>query len=205
MKGGNTMKDNIRKFRKKYNLSQNELGERLGVSGKTVSSWELGNSEPKMGMIENLANIFNISKSDLLDNELTYTTPHIDIPLYSEISCGTASFVAEDIEEYITMPLSILKDDVEYFANYASGDSMIDINIKDGDLLIFKTTNYIDTNDIGAFCINGEFTCKRYKEVNGTVMLMPCNLEYDPLLIKEDDDFRVIGKLHFRVEKMKGK
>ena len=34
--------DNVYELRKSIGLSQNELGERLGVSGKAVSKWETG-------------------------------------------------------------------------------------------------------------------------------------------------------------------
>ena len=46
------LNSNIKKYREKYNWTQDELGELLSVSGKTVSSWEKGRSEPKIDMIE---------------------------------------------------------------------------------------------------------------------------------------------------------
>ena len=57
---------NIKKFRELNNLTQDELGEKMGVSGKTVSSWELNRTEPKMGMIEKLSNYFGCDTSELI-------------------------------------------------------------------------------------------------------------------------------------------
>lgn len=57
---------NIKRFRELNNLTQDELGEKIGVSGKTVSSWELNRTEPKMGMIEKLSNYFGCDKSELI-------------------------------------------------------------------------------------------------------------------------------------------
>lgn len=58
--------ENIKKYRNLNNMSQSELSKRLGVSDKTVSSWEINRTEPKMGTIEKMCAIFNCSKSDLL-------------------------------------------------------------------------------------------------------------------------------------------
>lgn len=64
-----TLSDNIKKLRENHKLTQDELGNKLGISGKTVSSWENGRSEPKMGMVEKMANIFGCKKSDIIDEE----------------------------------------------------------------------------------------------------------------------------------------
>ncbi len=58
--------DNIRKFRTRNGLSQQELSEKLNVSRPTISSWELNRTEPTMGNIEQLAKIFNCRKSELI-------------------------------------------------------------------------------------------------------------------------------------------
>lgn len=48
-------------------MEQKELAERLHLSNKTISSWECGRTEPNIGMIESLATVFGVSKSDLID------------------------------------------------------------------------------------------------------------------------------------------
>lgn len=57
---------NIKALRKENGLSQDELGEKLGVSGKTVSSWEINRTEPNMGTIEKMCVIFNCPKSRIV-------------------------------------------------------------------------------------------------------------------------------------------
>lgn len=58
---------NIERLRKKNNLTQKELSEKLNVSNKTVSSWEIGRTEPNIGMIESMCAVFNCTKSELLE------------------------------------------------------------------------------------------------------------------------------------------
>jgi len=69
MKGDDAMNiaENIKKFRLSMKMEQQDLADRLHISNKTVSSWECGRTEPKMGMIEAMAEIFGCSKTDLID------------------------------------------------------------------------------------------------------------------------------------------
>ena len=52
-------------------MEQSDLAERLHISNKTVSSWECGRTEPRMGMIENMCKVFGCQKTDLIDGEQT--------------------------------------------------------------------------------------------------------------------------------------
>lgn len=64
-----TLNENIKKYREKRSLKQDELGQLLQVSGKTVSSWEKGRSEPKMDMIEKIAKVLQCTRSQLIGEE----------------------------------------------------------------------------------------------------------------------------------------
>ena len=65
--------ENIRFYRNKIGLSQQELSEKLHVARPTISSWELNRTEPAMGNIEALAKIFKCKKSELIgENPTTY-------------------------------------------------------------------------------------------------------------------------------------
>ncbi|WP_367941534.1 helix-turn-helix transcriptional regulator [Enterocloster citroniae] len=73
--------DNIKKWRELRNLKQSELAEVLGVSDKTVSSWEINRTEPKMGMVEKICKALNCKKTDIIgaDSEMTSVQPDIVI------------------------------------------------------------------------------------------------------------------------------
>ncbi len=62
------LSDNIRNNRKKINLSQEELAEKVGVSRQSVSFWETGQTQPTIDNIIALSKIFNISSDMLLEN-----------------------------------------------------------------------------------------------------------------------------------------
>ncbi len=63
----------IYKLRTEKGLSQNQLGDLLGISGKAVSKWETGNSKPHVEMIKKLSLVLGIEISRLLDLPLATT------------------------------------------------------------------------------------------------------------------------------------
>lgn len=56
----------LKNIRKKNNISQEGLAEKLGVSRQTVSSWENDKSYPDIASIVKISEIFNISLDELL-------------------------------------------------------------------------------------------------------------------------------------------
>lgn len=59
----------IRKFRKERNMTQGELGEKLGVTASAVTMWESGSREPNLSMVKKIANVFNCKVDDLFPEE----------------------------------------------------------------------------------------------------------------------------------------
>lgn len=60
----------IAELRKKNNLSQEELAEKVGVARQTISKWEIGDTTPDINQVKIISKIFNISIDELVDNEL---------------------------------------------------------------------------------------------------------------------------------------
>lgn len=57
---------NIRKFRKKTGMSQNDLAEQLNVTRQTVSSWENGKTYPDLDMVVKLSEVLGTDPNHLL-------------------------------------------------------------------------------------------------------------------------------------------
>ena len=76
MEGFNKMKFNekIIMLRKNKNLSQEDLGNELGVARQTISKWELGETTPEMDKLIKMSEIFEITLDDLIKD----TEPNID-------------------------------------------------------------------------------------------------------------------------------
>lgn len=72
MKGGSLMKfwDNLKTLRKKRNISQEVLAEKVGVSRQSVSKWEVGEAYPEMSNILALCTLFHCQITDLVNDTM---------------------------------------------------------------------------------------------------------------------------------------
>ena len=61
--------DRIRFFRQRQGLSQQALGELLGVSATAVHKWEHGQSQPDISALQRMSAIFGVSIDELCDNQ----------------------------------------------------------------------------------------------------------------------------------------
>ena len=57
-------------LRKKENLSQEQLAEKMNVTRQTISKWELDETTPDIKQAKELSKIFKVSLDDLTDNDV---------------------------------------------------------------------------------------------------------------------------------------
>lgn len=67
---------NIRYLRKRLNISQEELANRIGLNRGNIASYENGSAEPKLCNLLKLAHIFRVTISDLTQKDLTQETAY---------------------------------------------------------------------------------------------------------------------------------
>ena len=99
----NNFSENLKKIRKDYNLSQEQLAEALGVSRQAISKWEQSVAYPEMDKILALCDKFNLNIDDLL---------HKDI---KEVKREEES--KKSINKYIDDSLNFLTDTISLFSN----------------------------------------------------------------------------------------
>lgn len=75
------------------------------------------------------------------------------------------------------------------------GDSMEGERIYDGDVLVVDRMAEADDEDIVVARVGAEMCVKKLKIIEGEVWLIPANDLYQPLLITEEMDFAVWGKV----------
>lgn len=63
--------EKIVSLRKKNNLSQEELAEKVGVTRQTISKWELEETTPDINQAKKLSKLFNISLDELTNNDIS--------------------------------------------------------------------------------------------------------------------------------------
>lgn len=115
--------------------------------------------------------LVEMNEKDLLsyDGKVGITTKTIEkchlettsAAILGSIACGLPQFAEENIEEYVTLPVSIVGPG-QFFILHAFGDSMIDAGIMDGDLVIVRRQETANDGDIVVALVENETTLKRF-------------------------------------------
>lgn len=196
----------IKKLREQKGMNQEDLGDIVGVSDKTVSSWEINRTEPKMGIVQQLADYFQVTTDYLIKGETNKTANElkkidnlfdidkIKLPLLGTIACGEPIYADEDRESYILAGADIKAD----FCLKCKGDSMINARINDGDIVFIRKQDIVNNGEIAAIIIDDEATLKRffyYREQN-MVILRPENSKYEDIVLvgEQLEKVKILGK-----------
>ena len=67
-------KDQLNKLRKRKNITQTDLANKVGVKQYVVSSWETGRSEPNLDQLTRLSEILDVPTDYLLDKPVIKTS-----------------------------------------------------------------------------------------------------------------------------------
>lgn len=193
-----TIGDKIKNFRLEKDMTQGELGAKLGVAKQTIFKYESGEiTNIPLDNIKKLCAIFDVDVTELIDlnwfnvRKVDFKTPTKKIPILGKIAAGTPILAIENYEDYF--------DTAEFtgadFALQIQGDSMIGSRIYDGDIVFIKKQPSINSGEIGAFLIDGEATLKIFNKQSDTIMLLSSNPQYPPIILSPDKENLVLGKL----------
>lgn len=112
----------IAKLRKKHNMTQTELADKLGVSFQAVSNWERGNSMPDISKLPELAEVFGVSIDEILGEK----SDLVEAAINNEIDsyCKQNETLGKEIENAVP----ILKpSQLKAIAENADKTELIDI------------------------------------------------------------------------------
>lgn len=116
----------------------------------------------------------------------------VEVDVYSNIAAGNPIEINEGVEERFNLPKSWLERGKETFILHVKGDSMIEKNINDGDLVVIKKQNTALNNDIVAASLDGEATLKILKLNDKEPMLVPANSKYSEIYL-EGKEVSILG------------
>jgi repressor LexA len=177
------------------------------INKNSPAYWRDNNTMPKMSILKNIANYFNVSVEYLKGETDDPTTDSIDfakigafiptkqrLKMLGNIACGEPIFADEDFDGYIELEDGIKAD----FCLRAKGDSMIGARIYDGDIVFIKSQSMVENGEIAVALIGDEATLKRvmYYPDKNMLILKPENTNYqDIVLIGEElNTVRILGK-----------
>jgi repressor LexA len=117
--------------------------------------------------------------------------PGRKIPLIGTIAAGGPILAEELVEEELVLPSHFVGHGT-LFALYVKGDSMMDADIHNGDVIVVRQQAVADNGDVVAAMIDGEATVKTYRVRAGRVHLVPSNPVYEPI---PGDHAVILGKV----------
>ncbi|EKD24473.1 MAG: hypothetical protein ACD_81C00007G0005 [uncultured bacterium] len=119
----------------------------------------------------------------------------ISIPLVGSVPCGTPLFAEENIEKMISVEKKKIQSGMKYFILRASGDSMNEAGINDGDLILCKQKLTARENDLVVALIDDSATVKEFHRDGNKIILKPRskNTEHQSRYFTEGDDFKIQG------------
>lgn len=113
------------------------------------------------------------------------------VPVIGKVTAGVPILAFEDISGYVPFPESKRKGR-ELFALNVVGESMKDIGILDGDVVICEKTPVAENGEIVVAMIDGEATVKSFYKEDNYVRLQPHNPDFEPIIT---DDVTILGKV----------
>lgn len=122
------------------------------------------------------------------------TETSLELPMIDEgISAGFPSPAQDFVDISIDLNKELIKNPSATFYGRVKGDSMKDMGIDNGDLLIIDKSLEPKNGKIAVCYIDGEFTMKKIKIEKDCCWLIPANDKYKPIKVDEDNDFIVWG------------
>jgi DNA polymerase V len=107
--------------------------------------------------------------------------------------CSPPRLIEDDIDTDLHFSKYWVPNPTDSYSITARGDSMTGALIFDGDMLVIDCSLEPSPNKIVVAWLNGDLTVKKLVRKNGSYFLFPENPTYEPIPIREEDDFRVLG------------
>ena len=126
--------------------------------------------------------------------KLLIETGEYEVPIFTgTVRAGLPTNVADEHPEKVGL-LDFLTDHPEdTFLVRAEGDSMIDANIYDGDMLVVDGNQEALNGAIVVASVDNDQTVKRLRHIKGKTYLYPENNAYQPIPIEEHTDLKIWG------------
>jgi repressor LexA len=125
------------------------------------------------------------------DTRSLHRAPVRDVPKVGRIAAGSPMLAEEDIDEIYPLPVELVGDDPVFMLEIR-GDSMVDAGILDGDYVVVRRQSHASDGMIVAALIDGEeATVKRFRRLDGRVVLKAENPAYPPMVFS--DGVEILG------------
>lgn len=200
----------IERIMKEKGISQNELARRVDVSRSTISRYMNRTRQFPVNNVDDYAQALGITSEYLLGVQPTNKITTI----YKELNASRKTKVIDFAEKQLSEQRYIEEHDYvgqtaagvpiegqqpvpmigsETVRLIVNGDSM-EPKYLSGDIIEYHPQPELENGEIGVFAINGGITLKRFRRNSG-IHLESLNKKYEDIIIKDTDDFNILGKV----------
>lgn len=203
---------------KEKGLSMSELARRVNMAKSALSRYFNRTREFPLNRVNEFAKVLNLTPEYILgfdehNEDINTIYNQLEPPRqakvynYAEsqlesqnkvVSIGETHFDDDYVGQTAAgapiegqQPVPMLgSDTVKLLVN---GDSMQSL-FHDGDIVEYHPQPELENGEIGVFAVNGGITMKKFRK-NDDVRLESLNKKYEDIIIKETDDFSILGKI----------
>ncbi|WP_077707737.1 XRE family transcriptional regulator [Veillonella parvula] len=167
------LSDNIRRFRRLRDLSQEDIAKKLGYkSFTTIQKWETGMAEPPVGKLYELADILRVNIMELLGEESDNNITDMPISTYKYVPASVSAGALTTIDAINFMPTISIPDFMmgRYAGNKniilmsINGESMNNVIQNGAIIAVLRNIELPDIHDGDIVVIKngGDYTVKRF-------------------------------------------
>lgn len=127
--------------------------------------------------------------------EKKYESNSVEIPVLGRVAAGYPILSEQNIEGSISINSTLIRNSSEIFGLKVKGDSMKNAGIFEGDIIIVNHQKNAVNGDIVVAMVDNETTVKRFYQNKGKITLKPENENYAPIIVKNSNEFSIIGKV----------
>lgn len=129
---------------------------------------------------------------EIIDDNFNLTRREVvNVPLIGQVAAGQPILAVENITNYFPIPAEFLNN-CETFMLNVKGDSMINMGIYDGDMIIVRRQQTADNGEVIVALVDDSATVKRFYKEDGHYRLQPENDFMDPIIV---DNVEIVGKV----------
>jgi len=197
----------LKEIRLKNNLTTKQVEVKTSISNSYISLIERDKRKPSAEILSKLAKAYQVKAEDLL-RLIGYLPPikikysFQQIPIYNIATTKKPFLISENIEGYSLLPPGLESYSTkDFFAIRVKDKNMTCKRVEEGDIVIIRKQNEVEKGAIALISLNNEIAIKRVVKQDKHIILQSTDLEHLSILVKETDDFSIIGKVEWVIHK----
>ena len=129
---------------------------------------------------------------EILDESFNFTRREmVNVPMVGRVAAGEPLLAEQNVENYFPIPMEFMPNN-QTFMLRVKGDSMINIGIFDGDLVLVEQRQTARNGEVIVALVEDGATVKRFFKEEGVFRLQPENDALGPIIVKE---VQILGKV----------